>query len=156
ISEGKEAIADYDEIRKEVRLGIAECGRRLGTLLRRKRTKVTYAKRRDAFTRYIDEVVDAARAITVINKDQFRKSLVSLSKTYTAQADMEFDDHGKVVKKKKVPGNDMGLQDTIVVDPDEAPPTPDMLFDTGDARDGGKAKKKRPKKAKRKKRERRC
>ncbi|MCH7703839.1 MAG: DNA topoisomerase VI subunit B, partial [Planctomycetes bacterium] len=39
ISEGKEAIADYDEIRKEVRLALAECGRRLGILLRRKRKK---------------------------------------------------------------------------------------------------------------------
>ena len=115
VSEGKEAIADYDEIRNEVRLAIAECGRRLGTLIRRKRTRVTYAKRRDVFTRYIDEVVAATRAIAVINKEQFRQSLVSLSKTFTAQADMEFDDHGKVIKKHAA-GNDLGLQDTIVLD----------------------------------------
>ncbi len=38
-SESKEAIADYDEIRKEIKLGISECGRRLGMLLRRKRKK---------------------------------------------------------------------------------------------------------------------
>ncbi len=117
ISEGKEAIADYDEIRKEVKLGIAECGRRLGILLRRKRKKVAHSKRRDVFTRYIDEVVEATRSMAVINKEEFRRSLVTLSKTYTAQADMEFDDHGKVIKKKKQqPGNDLGLADTIVVD----------------------------------------
>ncbi len=144
ISEGKEAIADYDEIRKEVKLGIAECGRRLGTLLRRKRTKVTYAKRRDVFTRYIDEVVDATRAITVINKDQFRKSLVSLSQNYTAQADMEFDDHGKVIKKKKhTPGNELGLQDTIVVDREQPPPDPATLFEVDDDAKGRKTKRKR-------------
>ncbi|MHC4697649.1 MAG: DNA topoisomerase VI subunit B [Planctomycetota bacterium] len=143
ISEGKEAIADYDEIRKEVKLGIAECGRRLATLLRRKRTRVTYTKRRDVFTRYIDEVVDATRAITVINKDQFRKSLISLSKNYTAQADMEFDEHGKVIKKKATPGNDLGLADTIVVDRDEPPPDPTTLFEVDDEPKGRKTKRKK-------------
>ncbi len=131
ISEGKEAIADYDEIRKEVKLGIAECGRRLSTLLRRKRKKVAYTKRRDVFTRYIDEVVDATRAMTVINKDDFRKSLIALSKVYTAQADMEFDEHGKIIKKKQIPGNDLGLADTVVVDQDAPPPDPTTLFDVG-------------------------
>jgi DNA topoisomerase-6 subunit B len=134
ISEGKEAIADYDEIRKEVKLGIAECGRRLSTLLKRKRKKVAYTKRRDVFTRYIDEVVDATRAMTVINKEDFRKSLIALSKVYTAQADMEFDEHGKIIKKKQIPGNDLGLADTVIVDQDAPPPDPTTLFDVGETR----------------------
>ncbi|MFQ5590604.1 MAG: DNA topoisomerase VI subunit B [Phycisphaerae bacterium] len=133
VSEGKEAIADYDEIRKEVKLALAECGRRLGTLLRRKRTRVTYARRRDVFTRYIDEVVEAARAITVVNKEQFRKSLVSLSRQYTAQADMEFDEHGKIVRKH-APGNDLGLRDTIVVDRDDAQEPTGLLNSDDDAK----------------------
>ena len=137
ISEGKEAIADYDEIRKEIKLAIADCGRRLSTLLRRKKKKATYANRRDVFTRYIDEVVEATRAITVINKDEFRRSLVLLSKEYTQQADMEFDDRGRVITGKHL-GNDLGLQDTIVVDRDMAAGEPDMLFDTGSA---GKSRK---------------
>ncbi len=127
ISEGKEAVADYDEIRKEVRLGIAECSRRLGMLLRRKRKKVAHSKRRDVFTRYIDEVVNATHAITRINKDDFRRSLIDLSKVYTAQADVEFDEHGKVIKKGR-PGNDLGLADTIVVEQDEPRPSPQALF----------------------------
>ncbi len=136
ISEGKEAIADYDEIRKEVRLAISECGRRLATLLRRKKKKADYGKRRDVFTRYIDEVVSATRAIATINKEDFRRNLVALSKVYTAQADMEFDDHGKVIKKKKpTDGNDLGLQNTIVVNRN-SPPTDtaayDQVGDTGD------------------------
>ncbi len=113
ISEGKEAIADYDEIRKEVKLAISECGRRLATLLRRKRTRADYTRRRDVFTRYINEVVESAGALAKINKDDFRKSLNALAEKYTAQADMEFDEHGKVIKKK---GNDLGLADTIIVD----------------------------------------
>ncbi|MDO8630787.1 MAG: DNA topoisomerase VI subunit B, partial [Phycisphaerales bacterium] len=127
ISEGKEAIADYDEIRKEVKLAIAECGRRLATLLRRKRTRADYTKRRDVFTRYIDEVVESVRSLATINKEDFRKALVNLARNYTAQADLEFDEHGKVVKRK---GDDLGLQDTIVVDrTTDGPTVPSALFD---------------------------
>ncbi len=132
ISEGKEAIADYDEIRKEVKLAVAECGRRLATLLRRKRTRSDYSKRRDVFTRYIDEVVDSVRALTTVNKEDFRKALVDLSKTYTAQADLEFDEHGKVIKSAasaaRKAGNDLGLEDTIVVKREETASRPTALF----------------------------
>lgn len=138
ISEGKEAIADYDEIRKEVKLAVAECGRRLATLLKRKRTRADFSKRRDVFTRYIDEVVASVRALTTVNKEELRKALVDLSKTYTAQADLEFDEHGKVLRhpersegpsKKPKPGNDLGLEDTIVVERETTAAQPTRLFD---------------------------
>ena len=119
ISESKEAIADYDEIRKEVKLAIAECGRRLATLLKRKRKKADHVRRRDVFTRYIDEVVEAAGAMARIDRQEFRRSLLDLSTVYTERADMEFDEHGKVVKRKHA-GNDFGLEDTIIVERDEA------------------------------------
>ena len=90
----------------------------------------------------------------MINKDEFRKSLVSLSKNYTAQADMEFDDHGKVIKKKPTPGNELGLQNTIVVDREEPPPDPTTLFEEDDHASAKKTQrkqsKKRPGKKKRK------
>ena len=38
-SESKEAIADYDEIRKEIKLALQECGRRLGVFLRTARAR---------------------------------------------------------------------------------------------------------------------
>ena len=158
-SESKEAIADYDEIRKEIRLAIAECGRRLGILLRRKRKRAVYSQRRDVFTRYIDEVVAACGAITRINRDDFRRNLIRLAKQSTTQADMEFDDHGKVIKKSKsAPGNDLGLADTIVVDPEAPTPNPEMLFDSGDDQRTKRKRKtgstKRAKKPKRKARKR--
>jgi DNA topoisomerase-6 subunit B len=115
ISEGKEAIADYDEIRKEIRLAVAECGRRLGILLKRKRRKSEYTRRRDVFTRYIDEVVESAGAMAKIDRKAFRESLLELSRRHTEQADMEFDEHGKVVRKK-ASGNELGLEDTIVME----------------------------------------
>jgi DNA topoisomerase VI subunit B len=131
ISEGKEAIADYDEIRKEVKLAIAECGRRLATLLKRKRKRADYSKRRDVFTRYIDEVVESVRSITTVNKDNFRKALIDLAKTYTVQADMEFDEHGQVIKKPE-PMNELGLQDTIIVDREDGKTPSEHLPNLGE------------------------
>ena len=58
-SESKEAIADYDEIRKEIRLALQECGRRLGVFLRRRERAKGEFRRRNIFALYIEEVVDA-------------------------------------------------------------------------------------------------
>ncbi len=45
-SESKEAIANYDEIQKEIRLGLQEAGRRLGTYIRKgKRLRAEFDKR---------------------------------------------------------------------------------------------------------------
>jgi len=58
-SESKEAIADYDEIRKEIKLALQECGRRLGLFLRRRERAKTEFRRRNIFELYIEEVVEA-------------------------------------------------------------------------------------------------
>jgi DNA topoisomerase-6 subunit B len=58
-SESKEAIADYDEIRKEIKLALQECGRRLGVFLRRRERAKGEFRRRNIFALYIEEVVDA-------------------------------------------------------------------------------------------------
>ena len=154
-SESKEAVADYDEIRKEIKLAIAECGRRLGTLLKRKKKKQAYARRRDVFTRYIDEVVNATRSIRVINKDRFKADLVKLARRSTLAADMEFDEHGKRIDRR-VDSEGM-LEYTVVVDRDsEADGQSETLFDDDSKprkRATAKSRKKTPrKKAPRKKR----
>src|SRR6059036_3746755 len=58
-SESKEAIADYDEIRKEIKLAMQECGRRLGVFLRRRERAKGEFRRRNIFELYIEEVVEA-------------------------------------------------------------------------------------------------
>jgi DNA topoisomerase-6 subunit B len=58
-SEAKEAIADYDEIRKEIKLALQVCGRRLGTFLRQRERAKSEFRRRNIFELYIEEVVDA-------------------------------------------------------------------------------------------------
>jgi DNA topoisomerase-6 subunit B len=56
-SESKEAIAEYDEIRKEITLALRECGRRLGVFLRRRERANSEQRRRNIFELYIEEVV---------------------------------------------------------------------------------------------------
>ncbi len=56
-SESKEAIADYDEIRKEITLALRESGRRLGAFLRRRERAQGEFRRRNIFELYIEEVV---------------------------------------------------------------------------------------------------
>ena len=62
-SESKEAIADYDEIRKEIKLALQECGRRLGVFLRRRERAKSEFRRRNIFELYIDEVVEACNRL---------------------------------------------------------------------------------------------
>lgn len=62
-SESKEAIAEYDEIHKEITLAIRECGRRLGLFLRRRERAASEFRRRNIFELYIEEVVAACNRL---------------------------------------------------------------------------------------------
>jgi DNA topoisomerase-6 subunit B len=62
-SESKEAIADYDEIRKEIKLALQECGRRLGVFLRRRERAAGEFRRRNIFELYIEEVAEACNRL---------------------------------------------------------------------------------------------
>src|SRR5437773_544803 len=62
-SESKEAIADYDEIRKEITLALRECGRRLGAFLRRRDRAHSEFRRRNIFELYIEEVVESCNRL---------------------------------------------------------------------------------------------
>jgi DNA topoisomerase-6 subunit B len=78
-SESKEAIADYDEIRKEITLALRECGRRLGAFLRRRERAHSEDRRRNIFELYIEEVVESCnrlkggRLATAKLKEQLQK-----------------------------------------------------------------------------------
>jgi DNA topoisomerase-6 subunit B len=58
-SEAKEAIAEYDEIIKEIKLALQECGRKLGIWVRKRQHARSEYDRRNAFQRYIAEVAEA-------------------------------------------------------------------------------------------------
>jgi DNA topoisomerase-6 subunit B len=80
-SESKEAIADYDEIRKEIKLALQECGRRLGVFLRRREQARSEFRRRNIFELYIDEVVEACARLKggKLAKDRLRGQLQKIA-----------------------------------------------------------------------------
>jgi DNA topoisomerase-6 subunit B len=90
-SESKEAIADYDEIRKEINLALRECGRRLGAFLRRRERAHSEHRRRNIFELYIEEVVESCNRLkggrlpTTRLREQLQR--IALSRTGGEQTD---------------------------------------------------------------------
>ncbi|MFT3788033.1 MAG: DNA topoisomerase VI subunit B [Tepidisphaeraceae bacterium] len=105
-SESKEAIADYDEIRKEMKLALMECGRKLGTYLRKRQAMARQAERRDVFERYIGEIAKAVNAINGEDTKKLYDVLLAQAKKRTAIADAKLDEEGKVVKADEELKND--------------------------------------------------
>jgi DNA topoisomerase-6 subunit B len=97
-SESKEAIADYDEIRKEMKLALMECGRKLGAYLRKRAHIARESQRRDIFAKYIGEVVSACDRMIKIDAAKLYEQLRRIAKTRTITADTQFDEDGKVIK----------------------------------------------------------
>lgn len=109
-SESKEAIADYDEIRKEMRLALQDCGRKLGTYLRKRQKIRREGQRRDVFARYIGEVAKALHTInSELDPSVIYDDLKAVAQSKTELADQQLDDEGKTVRKRKD-------DDTIVID----------------------------------------
>ncbi len=63
-SEAKEAIAPYDEILREIRFALQDCGRKLAARLRARQRAEGELKRRSLFERYIPELSKSLGAIT--------------------------------------------------------------------------------------------
>ncbi len=113
-SESKEAIADYDEIRKEMKLALQECGRRLGTYLRRREHAKSEFNRRNIFALYIEEVAEACGRLKPkkLDIEKLKKQLlkIAINKTGGLKTDELL---GK--KKKDLPED---LPHSIIVTPD--------------------------------------
>ncbi len=116
-SESKEAIADYDEIRKEMKLALMECGRKLGTYLRKRQKMRREGERRDVFERYIGEIAKAVNAINGTDTKKLYDALLAQARQRTAIADLELDEDGKAVKQED-PADQDGV---IIVAPQGAP-----------------------------------
>jgi DNA topoisomerase-6 subunit B len=84
-SESKEAIADYDEIQKEITLALRECGRRLGLFIRRRERAASEFRRRNIFELYIEEVVDACNRLKggKLPKEQLKAQLHKIASSRT-------------------------------------------------------------------------
>jgi DNA topoisomerase-6 subunit B len=98
-SESKEAIADYDEIRKEMKLALMECGRKLGAYLRKRQKMQRQAARRDVFERYIGEISKAIHSINGTDAKKLYEKLLLEARKRTAIADAQLDEEGRTVQK---------------------------------------------------------
>jgi DNA topoisomerase-6 subunit B len=135
-SESKEAIADYDEIRKEMKLALMECGRKLGTYLNKRAKMRREGERRDVFERYIGEISKAIGAITGEDAKRLYDALHAQAKRKTAVADQQLDEDGKVVREQEESDDDgvlivpsaMGVaEDAAVLEPVVAAPATKAL-----------------------------
>jgi DNA topoisomerase-6 subunit B len=123
-SESKEAIADYDEIRKEIRLALQECGRRLGVFLRRRERAKSEVRRRNIFELYIEEVAEACGRLKggKLKVEKLKEQLqkIAMKRTGGEQTD-------QALGKGSGPE---GLPHSIIVTPEgvegEAPLVPDV------------------------------
>ncbi len=123
-SESKEAVADYDEIRKEMRLALQECGRKLQTYLRRRTKMRRQGERRDVFLRYIGEISQACEHITGTSAKKVYDALMKQAQSKTLEADQVLDDEGRVVGSKKQQAvreeDGVVIREEMIRDPGEA------------------------------------
>lgn len=128
-SEGKEAIADYDEIRKEIKLAVQDCARKLQAFLNRRKQQQYQSDRRSIFERYIGELVNACASIKRINRQELAANLMAISKKATARADEQLGLDGKAragggAAGPGSPDSAAGGEHTIVVDRSAEAPGP--------------------------------
>ena len=69
-SESKEAIASYDEIIREIRLGLQECGRRVGVFIRKKRRLADAQRKADYITTYLPAIAEALRDLLDLDEEE--------------------------------------------------------------------------------------
>lgn len=74
-SEGKSAIANYDDIIKEIKLALQDCARKLKVFLSAKYRDKRQAERRSLFEIYVPELSFALEKLTDIKKETIEKEL---------------------------------------------------------------------------------
>ncbi len=78
-SESKEAIAAYDEIMDELKKALMECGRKLGTHVRKGKRLASEFKKRNYITMYIPHVVEALKDILELDDQETEKAATNLT-----------------------------------------------------------------------------
>jgi DNA topoisomerase-6 subunit B len=78
-SESKEAIAHYDEIVKELKLALQECGRKLGTHIRKGRKLASEFKKREYISTYIPHIGQALQEILALSDRQTKQCVSNLT-----------------------------------------------------------------------------
>jgi DNA topoisomerase-6 subunit B len=90
-SESKEAVAHYPEILKEMQLALQDCGRRLGSFLRRREAERHEQRRRSIFEMYIGELVESLGKLTATDRGKLQRDLLALARKHTGDEDAEVE-----------------------------------------------------------------
>jgi DNA topoisomerase VI subunit B len=117
-SEGKEAIAAYPEIIKEIKLALQDAGRKLAGFVRSKKKSREGAMRRQLFERYIPEIAGAVETLTGKNKDVVKKKLEDVIKS----GKVGFENVDQAEGEGAEPGNakkEKGEEDAVEEEPSE-------------------------------------
>ena len=77
-SESKEAIASYPEIVKELKLGLQDCGRKLGTYIRKGKRLQKEFEKRNYIEKYIPHIGIALQEILDLTEPQRNKTVETL------------------------------------------------------------------------------
>ncbi len=79
-SESKEAIAHYPEIIKEIKLALQECGRKLGTHVRKRRRKLETERKKGYIKQYIPHIAAGLREIIGFKESEEKRIITRLAK----------------------------------------------------------------------------
>jgi DNA topoisomerase-6 subunit B len=80
-SESKEAVANYPEILKELRLALQDCGRQMARYLKRRRRVEDELKKRQYIDKYIPHIGEALRDILELDESQVDRVVAELRDT---------------------------------------------------------------------------
>jgi DNA topoisomerase-6 subunit B len=80
-SEGKQAIASYPEIIKEIKLALQDAGRKMKLYISRRRKRQEMKMRQDLFEKYITEVSEGISKISGSSKQKIVKGLEKMLNT---------------------------------------------------------------------------
>ena len=113
-SESKEAVANYPEIEKELRLGLQAVGRKLSMYLRCKQQVAQEEERRSIFMRYLKEVANSVAEIKGTEAEDLLERLQKVAVKRTSTADIKLDERGRKVEQS------LEADDNVII---VAPPT---------------------------------
>ena len=117
-SESKEAIAEYDEIRKEIRLALNEAGRRLASFVRRRERAKNEFRRRNIFEAYIEEVAAACKRLKKGKLDdvKLKKQLQAIAHKITGGDKTDKLVNGDKKEHRSLGGaRDREIENTIII-----------------------------------------
>ncbi|GHT37213.1 hypothetical protein FACS189427_09890 [Planctomycetales bacterium] len=114
-SESKEAIANYPDIQKELRLGLQAVGRKLGMYLSKREKVKQQGERRSIFLRYLGEVATAVAKVNNSDWKELYNALTETAKRKTAVADVQLGEDGKPLEQ-----SDADFGENVIVVEDKA------------------------------------